>query len=351
MKRRITAFFLTVTLIALSCFFTVSYGTDAETATDTVVKKQYARDELVCTYTFKVYGYGHGVGMSQLGAVAYADVNGRFKWNHVQILMHYYPETHMAYDEYVPSVVKRGGVTYDTRDFLARTTLIEIGGYCDESTREALKAQVVATYTFLKNYNYSITNAGVAYTSRTPSALIYSCVDEVMGQYVAYNGSSKPAACLYSASFSGYTASSKGTWGGSYQGLTGGVYSPEKVSVSTVTMDAQDIVAVVNNYNDGKDNEEKISLSGNPAQWIEIIEHDSAYSENIGYVLKIRIGDKTFSGNTFRHMLAGTEGVPKLRSHCFSLSYDLMPGEDVAGNVSEMYSDSVFDPESVTGQP
>ena len=286
--------------------------------------------------------------MSQRGAVAYADVNGRYKWNYVQILMHYYPQTHMAYEENVPSTVKRGGVTYNTRDFLARTTLIEIGGYCDASTKEALKAQIVATYSFLKHYNYSISTSGVAYTSKTPSDLIYSCVDEVFGQYVAYDGSGKPAACLYSASFSGYTASSSGTWGGSYQGLTGGVFSPENVSVSTVTMDAQDIVAIANSYNEGKDDDEKIVLSGNPAQWLEIVEHDSAYSENIGYVLKIRVGNKTFSGNNFRHILSSVDGVPKLRSHCFSLTYDLTPGELVSENASEDYTGSVFDPEEVS---
>lgn len=354
MKKKLSAFFLAAVISLCSCFCIISFGEESSVSeselqtTEALVKKQYKHDELVCTYTFKVYGYGHGVGMSQLGAVAYADINGRFKWNYVQILMHYYPQTHMAYEEDVPATVKRGGVTYSMRDFLARTTLIEIGGYCDASTKEALKAQIVATYTFLKHYNYSISTGGVAYTSRTPSNLIYSCVDEVMGQYVAYDGSGAPAACLYSASFSGYTTSSKGTWGGTYQGLTGGVYSPEKVSVSTVTMDAQDIIAIANSYNEGKDEDKKIVLSGNPAQWLEIVEHDGAYSENIGYVLEIRIGNKTFSGNTFRHILAGTDGVPKLRSHCFSLTYDLIPGEQVEGNAYDVYTDKVFDIENVT---
>ena len=40
-------------------------------------------------FIFDVYGYGHGVGMSQWGAVGYAN-NG---WTYQQILQHYYPGT------------------------------------------------------------------------------------------------------------------------------------------------------------------------------------------------------------------------------------------------------------------
>ena len=40
-------------------------------------------------FIFDVYGYGHGVGMSQWGAVGYAN-NG---WSYQQILQHYYPGT------------------------------------------------------------------------------------------------------------------------------------------------------------------------------------------------------------------------------------------------------------------
>ncbi|MGN1081683.1 MAG: SpoIID/LytB domain-containing protein, partial [Acutalibacteraceae bacterium] len=39
-------------------------------------------------FTFVTYGWGHGVGMSQVGAYYYAVLNG---WNYEQILTHYYP--------------------------------------------------------------------------------------------------------------------------------------------------------------------------------------------------------------------------------------------------------------------
>ena len=43
-------------------------------------------------FLFDVYGYGHGVGMSQWGAVGYAS-NG---WSYQQILQHYYPGTSLT---------------------------------------------------------------------------------------------------------------------------------------------------------------------------------------------------------------------------------------------------------------
>lgn len=318
-----------------------------EAETQTMVHKQYKHGELVCTYTFTVYGYGHGVGMSQRGAAAYADTNGRFRWNYVQILLHYYPQTHMAYEEDVPQSLSRGGASYTTREFLAHSTMAEMGGMCTANNKEAVKAQVVAIYTFLKNHGYSSSTGGVAYTSAKPFPLIYTCVDEVLGQYVAYDGSNKACTGLFAASFPSWTASSGGTWGGrDYQGLSGGVYSPEKVSISTVTMDAEDIIAIANTYNQGKPADKRIRLEGDPSTWLEILEHDGAYSQKIGHVTKLRIGNQTMSGNSFKTLLFRVSGVPGLRSHCFSLKYDLVPGEDVQGNEADAYStERVVQPE------
>jgi stage II sporulation protein D len=40
--------------------------------------------------TITTQGYGHGVGLSQMGAVGYANEEG---WTYVQILRHYYSVT------------------------------------------------------------------------------------------------------------------------------------------------------------------------------------------------------------------------------------------------------------------
>lgn len=300
---------------------------------ESIVQKNYQQDELVCTYTFTTYGYGHGCGMSQVGAVTYADTNGRFRWNYVQILLHYYPSSHMAYEENVPATIVYNGGAVNTRDLIAHSVFAEIGGYCTQNNIEAVKAQAVAIYTFLKHNNYRAGSGGIAWTSRAPGQLIYNCVDAVMGQYVAYDSNGAPGMGLFSASFPSWTASSGSTWGGKdTEGLGGGVYSPEKVSIRKVTMDAEDVIAIANTYNAGKPNEKKIHLSGDPSTWMEIVEHDGCYSDHIGYVTKIRIGDQTMSGNTLKTLLFRVPGVPGLRSHCFSLTYDLVPGAKVPGN-------------------
>ena len=146
-----------------------------------------------------------------------------------------------------------------------------------------------------------------------------------MGQYLAYSGGAT-ATGLFAASCPSWTAASSTTWGGrNYEGLEGGVYSPETVSVRTVTMDASDVIRIAETYNEGKSNDQKIHLTGDPSTWLEIVEHDGAYSDNIGYVTKLRIGDRTMSGNTFRTLLFRVPDVPGLRCHCFSLRYDMAP--------------------------
>lgn len=315
-KRWIRSFAALLLLIAV-CFSVFAEGT-----TETAPKE---RENLVGQYVFTVYGWGHGVGFSQMGALVYGDSTGRFNWNYVQILLHYYPKTHMAYDEDQPQTVSRSGAVYPLREYLAHTTMAEIGGYLSSKHREAVKAQVVAIYTFAKRHGFAVSAGTIAYTSLEPSSLIYSCVDEVTGQYLAYSDGSVSTG-LFAASCATWTASSGDTWGGGdYEGLEGGVYSPETVSVRTVTMTADDVIKIANTYNEGKSNDKKIHLSGDPSTWMEIVEHDGAYSDNIGYVTKLRIGDRTMSGSAFRTLLFRVDGVPGLRCHCFSLWYEMVP--------------------------
>ena len=331
MRYRFRRALVAVVLLIAVCFSVFAEeSTSADDSTTTVestTASQYAQGDLRGVYTFTVYGWGHGVGLSQMGALVYGDSTGRFNWNYVQILLHYYPHTHMAYEEDLPGSVARGGVSYPLREYLAHTTMAEIGGYISQKHREAVKAQIVAVYTFVRRHSYSVSAGSIAYTSKDPGGLIYSCVDEVLGQYLAYSDG-RTATGLFAASCPTWTAGSGTTWGGrNYEGLDGGVYSPEKVSVRTVTMDAADVIAIANTYNAGKSNDQKIHLSGDPSGWMEILEHDGAYSDNIGYVTKFRIGDKTMSGNTFRTLLFRVPNVPGLRCHCFSLRYDMRPYE------------------------
>ncbi|MBQ7542257.1 MAG: hypothetical protein IJT44_08220 [Clostridia bacterium] len=306
----------------------------------TAPAKQYARGELVSTYVFTTYGWGHGVGFSQYGALVYGDSTGRFRWNYVQILMHYYPKTHMVFDENMPDTVAYCGVSYPLREYLARATMAEIGGYLSSKHREGTKAQTVAIYTYAKRNGFSVRAGGVAFSQSTPSELVYSCVDEVMGEYVAWSNGN-PSSGLFSANYPTWTAAASTTWAGSnYPGLEGGVYSPETVSVQTVRMSASGIIDIANTYNSGKADDRKIHLTGDPSTWVEIIEHDGAYSDNIGYVKKIRIGDQTMTGDEFRTLLFRVPSVHDLRCHCFSVHYELIPAGDGAETATSVATES-----------
>ena len=63
---------------------------DGRTLRSCAFTSQY-NSELDC-FVFDVYGYGHGVGMSQWGAIGYA-YNG---WSYDQILTHYYTGTELV---------------------------------------------------------------------------------------------------------------------------------------------------------------------------------------------------------------------------------------------------------------
>ena len=79
-----------------------------------------------------------------------------------------------------------------------------------------------------------------------------------------------------------------------------------------------------------KDNNKNIVLGSNPADWLEIISHDSSYSKNIGYVTKIRIGNFQLKGNAFRCYVADF----KLRSHCFTFEFIPAPVQETHSNAS-----------------
>lgn len=58
-------------------------------------------DEATQTITVKTQGWGHGVGLSQMGAVGYANEEG---WSYVQILRHYYSVTNSSNHQIVMPV-------------------------------------------------------------------------------------------------------------------------------------------------------------------------------------------------------------------------------------------------------
>lgn len=259
-------------------------------------------------FTFYVFGYGHGVGLSQYGA-NYLAKQG---WNYTQILANYYYGTTLVSGDAYPDTVKYNGTEYKTRDFFAGVLEAEMSG---GSELEALKAQAVAAYTFAKYYKFDLGTNSMAYKS-SPSQRCYDAVDFVMknGLYIAYNG--ETALTPFYAISAGLTSSYHNTWGGTnVTYLEGGRpsygdYNAENYK-TTYEITSAEFKSLVDSENLG------ISLSGDPATWISIISHDNAVSSDIGYVSSINVGGKVMTGNEFRNTVLGG----KIRSHCFTVVY------------------------------
>lgn len=266
------------------------------------------------TFVFTTYGYGHGVGMSQDGAVKMAKDGSTYD----EILKHYYPGTTIKNDADTPETVKYGNQNIELVEYLCRSTKIEIG---PNAPTEALKAQIVNIYSFAKSYNFNVPSSQHAYDynySYAGTKVHEACLSVLgmsdasskpVGKYVDYNGSVARTTCF--ANSAGKTTSATSVWGGNYPYLCGGVTSPETVTVCTVEISAEEMKAYILDYDNS------IALGSDPATWLTIVSHDKAVSDSIGYVANIKVGNKTVRGNAFRCNVLDFA----IKSHCFKMEY------------------------------
>lgn len=268
------------------------------------------------TFVFTVYGYGHGVGMSQNGASEYA----RRGWTYKQILLHYYnnPGISLVKDSNLPSKVTYNGKSYSLAEYLGKTAYAEVG---PSAPLESIKSQMVAIYTYAKRQNFKMTTSNHAFRESYAgtSSSIENAIKATLGEYLAYYGS--PAFTPYFSTAAGKTASSANVWGGSqnsYPYLAGGRTSPEGNVKRTLTISSEELRKKVEAYNAKVDSSKRITLQSDPAQWIKILEHDSARGSSCGYISSMRIGNQTMRGNAFRLNIMG---AATLRSHCFTFTY------------------------------
>lgn len=268
------------------------------------------------TFVFTVYGYGHGVGMSQNGASEYA----RRGWTYKQILLHYYnnPGISLVKDSNLPSTVTYNGKSYSLAEYLGKTAYAEVG---PSAPLESIKSQMVAIYTYAKRQNFKMTTSNHAFRESYAgtSSSIENAIKATLGEYLAYYGS--PAFTPYFSTAAGKTASSANVWGGSqssYPYLAGGRTSPEGDVKRTLTISSEELRKKVEAYNAKVDSSKRITLQSNPAQWIKILEHDSARGSGCGYISSLKIGNQTMRGNAFRLNIMG---AAVLRSHCFTFTY------------------------------
>lgn len=205
-------------------------------------------------------------------------------------------------------VKNNGAIVSDSAvSIVARIVQNEVGGSFPE---EAVKAQAVAAYTFVRYHNSiagDIPSVGMSSTSGV-SDRVARLVREVAGEQISYNG--KPILASYCAISAGTTASSQSVWGSPLSYLVP-VESEGDESASgfrvTVTKSAHEVRTRL-------ENSLGVDLDGvNPRDWFDIL----SYWDKGPYVNKVSIGGrKETTGRVIR------ESILNLRSAAFKVEYD-----------------------------
>ena len=249
-------------------------------------------------FAFVTYGWGHGVGMSQNGANFYAAYAG---WTYQDILFHYYPGTYLMNtgetdEEELTIAHEPAG---DTLKVVSEIVNREVGG---SFSYEAIKAQAVAVYTYLKyNHDDSSDLRGKA----DPPQIVIDACNEVLGEALFYDGSY--ALTVFSASSGGCSANCYEVFYADYPYLRSvpsdydAAFDPHWGTVTY--MDAETVKKKL-------ESAYHITLSDDPGNWIKPV-----YSEQTGYVTEVSIdGQTTAKGYPFSMMMG-------LKSSKFNLTY------------------------------
>lgn len=203
--------------------------------------------------------------------------------------------------------------TAGAREIIARAVVGEIW---NEFPDEAVKAQAVAEYTYIKKQN----DMGLRPTTALKTDVydrIYKLVDEVLGEAIYYNG--EMIQCSFFASSCGYTNSAKNVWGVDYPYLVSVDCPLDKTTDpnwgSTDSYSSDYIKNAVQSALG-------ITLTGDPSTWFKI--NSRLDNREHGWVTSISVGGmtkangKTIDGRTIRETVLGYS----LKSAAFELKYD-----------------------------
>ncbi len=294
-------------------------ATEPSTQNITMPSSQPSVSSTSGTFTFDVFGYGHGVGLSQHGANYLAQQG----WSWSEILAHYYycDTAKILTGDILPDRISYNGTDYTTREFLASVLEAEMG-YSFHA--EALKAQYVAIYTYAKYKLFKLDSGDCAIlgSGKTPSTAVYAVVDEMMeiSPYIV-DGNGACALTPFHAISAGKTTSFYNAWQQrNVEYLSGARTSYGDTLLgedyrSSFSISSEEFKKIVEGKTlpDGT----KITLTGDPATWLSVISHDGALGDQVGYVSSMRVGGNVVSGNYFR--ISILEG--RIRSHCFYVTY------------------------------
>lgn len=208
-----------------------------------------------------------------------------------------------------------GVVSGSALEIVGRMTQHEVG---NTFAPEAIKAQAVAAYTYVKFCNDYGTYPSVGLAS-TVSDAVEVLVESVIGKAIYYNGSIIQA--VYSASSAGYTASSINVWGTDYPYLESRFCDLDKQYDPNYGKTTQFTSAEI------KSNVKSVTgieLTGDPSGWLSIegrvdgnyvgqmsVGGYHSYTDSSGNSVKI-------TGRVFRERIMNFG----LRSSAFDISYD-----------------------------
>lgn len=275
--------------------------TEAETSFATAMTA-YELDEMYMTETAAAYADEEGFEVEPAGG----DYNP-FEETAYTEMFETEPDVTVApidYAETLTVLANGSSVTLDAYTMVCKIVANEVSV---NFAPEAIKAQAVAAYSYVKHNNLHGQYPDVLLANTVPDK-IASCVSEVWGQACYYNG--EIALACYSASSAGSTASSSNVWGGN---------RPYLVSVDCPFDAANDP-----NYGKTMQMSESevrgclerslgISLSDDPEKWIVV---SSKIDGN--YVGTVTIdGMLTLTGRQLREQVFGY----RIRSASFNVAY------------------------------
>lgn len=228
-------------------------------------------------FAFVTYGWGHGVGMSQNGANMYASYSG---WTYQDILFHYYPGTYLMNTEMTDEEELTVGhvPAGETLDVISQIVYNEVGG---SMAYEAIKAQAVAAYTYIK---YNGDDANDLIMKPNPPQIVIDACTEVLGEALFYDGDY--ALTMFSASSGGCSANCYEVFYQDIPYLTSvqsdydGAYDPHYGTVTYISE---------SDLRNRIQSQYGITLSDDPNNWIQPI-----YSEQTGYATDVLIDGQMY---------------------------------------------------------
>lgn len=234
-------------------------------------------------FAFVTYGWGHGVGMSQNSANFYASHSG---WTYQDILFHYFPGTYLMNtgltDQETLTIAH--APAGDTLEVVSKIVFNEVGG---TFSYEAIKAQAVAVYTYIK-FNGDDSNDLRA--KADPPQIVIDACKEVLGEALYYNGDY--ALTMFSASSGGCSANCRDIF---YQDLPYLRSVPSAYDAACDPHYGSVQYISVSDLRNRIETRYGIRLSNNPYNWIRPV-----YSQETGYINEVIIdGQLTVKGYPF----------------------------------------------------